>query len=125
MKHRPQLVSPAGNLEKLNFVLRYGADSAYLGGKMFSLRERAGNFSLTQLKQAKKLADTLNKKINVAMNVYFRNRDFKAAGSYCEKLLNMGLNNLIIHLYLPCIFLNIREQFLNYPPLLLLHFALP
>ena len=95
MKYRPELLAPAGNLEKLVFAFKYGADGAYLGGKSFNLRERADNFSFSDLKKAKNLADKYNKKIYFALNIYFRNKDFKKLGQYCERLLKIGIKNII------------------------------
>ena len=77
MKYRPELLAPAGNLEKLYFAFKYGADGAYLGGKLFNLRERAENFSFPDLKKAITLADKYNKKIYFALNIYFKNKDIK------------------------------------------------
>mgnify|MGYP000575068751 len=46
MKNKPELLAPAGNMEKCKIALRYGADAVYLGGKMFGLRAFANNFSI-------------------------------------------------------------------------------
>ena len=96
MEYKPELLAPAGNLEKLNFAFMYGADGAYLGGKLLNLRERAGNFSFPDLKKAVVLADKYNKKIYFTLNIYFRNKDFKKLGQYCEKLLQIGIKNIIV-----------------------------
>lgn len=94
--HKPELLSPAGNLEKLTFAFQYGADGAYIGGKFFNLRKGAGNFSLAELKKAGQLADKHNKKLYLAINVYFKNKDFKKLGIYCEQIYNAGIRNIII-----------------------------
>ncbi len=65
-----ELLAPAGNFEKLKFAFEYGADAAYLGFKKFSLRNLSGNFTLEELKQARDLADKLNKKIYLTLNIY-------------------------------------------------------
>ncbi|MBU1077558.1 MAG: U32 family peptidase [Spirochaetes bacterium] len=96
MKYRPELLAPAGNMEKLLFAFQYGADSAYLGGQYFNLRERAGNFSSLELKKAVQLASELNKKIYFTLNSSFRNSDFKKLELLCERLLKTGIKNLII-----------------------------
>ena len=49
MKNKPELLAPAGNMEKCKIALRYGADAVYLGGKMFGLRAFANNFSIEEI----------------------------------------------------------------------------
>ena len=49
MKKKPELLAPAGNLEKLKFAINYGADAVYLGGKNFGLRAFAGNFEMEDI----------------------------------------------------------------------------
>lgn len=95
-KYRPELLAPAGNLEKLQMAFHYGADGVYLGGKNFNLRVRADNFSFSDLKKAKKIADQMHKKIYCTVNISFKNRDFKKLGTFCDKLLQINLNNLIV-----------------------------
>ena len=52
MTKKPELLIPAGNMEKLEFAIKYGADAVYLGGKNFSLRAGADNFSYEEMKEA-------------------------------------------------------------------------
>ncbi len=66
-----ELLSPAGNLEKLKVALHYGADAVYVGLKGFSLRANATNFDEDELKEAIQYVHNLNKKIYVALNIYF------------------------------------------------------
>ena len=56
-----EILSPAGNLEKLETAYLYGADAAYVGGKEFSLRSKAGNFSIEEIKIAREISIKLNK----------------------------------------------------------------
>lgn len=51
MKQRPELLAPAGNLEKLKMAIHYGADAVYIGGQQFGLRSRAGNFSYDEMRE--------------------------------------------------------------------------
>ena len=53
---KPELLAPAGNLEKLKFAVLYGADAVYLGGKNFSLRAFAGNFEMDEIEEGVKFA---------------------------------------------------------------------
>ena len=57
----PELLSPAGNLEKLRIAFQYGADAAYIGGRVFGLRKYADNFTNHELHTAVDLANSLNK----------------------------------------------------------------
>ena len=61
-----ELLSPAGDLERLKIALLYGADAVYIGGEDYSLRANAKNFSLEDIKEAIKYAHNLNKKVYVA-----------------------------------------------------------
>ena len=70
-----ELLSPAGNLEKLKFALLYGADAVYIGGQDYSLRANAKNFSREELKEAVSFAHTLNKKVYVTVNIVLHNEE--------------------------------------------------
>ena len=71
----PELLSPAGDLEKLKAAFFYGADACYIGGKNYSLRANAKNFSLDEIKEAVSYAHSLNKKVYVTVNIVFHNED--------------------------------------------------
>jgi len=60
--NKVELLAPAGNLEKAKIALMYGADAVYVGGKAFSLRARASNFSVTEIEELVEFAHNLNKK---------------------------------------------------------------
>ena len=66
-----ELLSPAGDLEKLKFAFYYGADAVYIGGQNYSLRANAKNFSLEEIKSAVDYAHLLNKKLYVTVNIIF------------------------------------------------------
>ena len=76
MVKKPELLAPAGNMEKLKMALLYGADAVYLGGKQFGLRAFGGNFSNEELKEAVEFAHNLNKKVYVTVNIFPHNSDF-------------------------------------------------
>ena len=63
MKNNVELLAPAGDLERLKWALLYGADAVYIGGKDFSLRANATNFSIEEIKVACDFAHKLNKKV--------------------------------------------------------------
>ena len=79
---RPELLAPAGNLDKLKTALYFGADAVYAGGKNFSLRSFSDNFSDEELKEGIAYAHARGKKVYVAVNIYARGGDFPAAEEY-------------------------------------------
>ncbi len=91
-----EVLSPAGNLEKLKIAYLYGADAVYVGGKEFSLRSKAGNFDLEQLKEAKKISIQLGKKIYIALNIFAHNDDLNPIIEYLKKLDSIKLDAMII-----------------------------
>ena len=93
--HKVELLAPAGNFEKLEIAIHYGADAVYLGGKNFSLRNFSGNFSLEEIKQAVAYAHDRGVKIYVTVNVYVRNDEQPFIASYLEKLGAVGPDGVI------------------------------
>ena len=89
-----ELLAPAGNFEKLEIAIHYGADAVYIGGKAFSLRNFSGNFSLDEIKQAVAYAHDHGAKVYVTVNVYARNDQQQGIADYLEKLGAMGLDGL-------------------------------
>ena len=66
---KPELLAPAGNLEKLKVAILYGADAVFIGGKEFSLRSSASNFSLDDIKEAVEFAHAHHAAIHVTCNI--------------------------------------------------------
>ena len=91
-----EVLAPAGNLEKLKIAYLYGADAVYIGGKGFSLRTKAGNFSLSEIEEARGISQALNKKLYVALNVFLHNSEVKEAIAYLEALNKIKVDALII-----------------------------
>ena len=91
-----ELLAPAGNFEKLEIAIYYGADAVYLGGKDFSLRNFSGNFSLKEIRQAVVYAHDRGVKVYVTVNVYARNEEQPAIAEYLEKLGEIGPDGLIL-----------------------------
>ncbi|MCC7431175.1 U32 family peptidase [bacterium] len=83
---KPEILAPAGNLEKLKVAFAYGADAVYVGGTEFGLRAGAGNFNLYQLQEAVDYTNKLNKKIYLVLNVMAHNEDIDRLVPYLEKL---------------------------------------
>jgi len=92
----PELLSPAGNPEKLKYALLYGADAVYLAGRSFGMRSAAGNFSDEELYDAVKLAHSLGKKIYVTVNTMPRSTELPLLEEYLEKLNDIKPDALIV-----------------------------
>lgn len=91
-----ELLAPAGDMNKLKTAFYFGADAAYVGGKRFSLRALAGNFSDEELSAATKYAHSLGKKLYVTVNVLARNDDISEAEKYFVFLRDIGVDGAII-----------------------------
>lgn len=91
-----ELLSPAGDLEKLKTAILYGADAVYIGGKEFSLRANASNFSREDIKEACDFAHKLNKKVYVTVNIVFHNEDLEGLKDYLEYLSDIKTDAIIV-----------------------------
>ncbi len=92
---KPELLAPAGDLERLKIALMYGADAVYIGGP-FSLRANASNFTLKNIKEAVIFAHKLKKKVYVTVNISFHNKEIEKVEKYIKKLDKIGVDALII-----------------------------
>lgn len=93
---KAELLAPAGSYSKLKTALYFGADAAYIGGKRFSLRTFADNFTAEELRSAVSFAHNLGKKIYVTANVFARNGDFEQLGEYFQALSEIGADAAIV-----------------------------
>lgn len=91
-----ELLSPAGDLEKLRIAYLYGADACYIGGKDYSLRANANNFSTNEIKEAVSFAHNLGKKIYVTLNIIFHNEDLEGVIKYLKELSKANVDAVII-----------------------------
>ncbi|MEG1892553.1 MAG: U32 family peptidase [Bacilli bacterium] len=91
----PELLAPAGEMEKMKFAFLYGADAVYFGGQNFSLRANAKNFSISEIKGAVVLAHSLNKKVYVTVNIVFHDEDFTGLKEYLISLNEIGVDGII------------------------------
>ena len=92
---KPELLAPAGDLERLKIALMYGADAVYIGGT-YSLRANASNFTLEEIKEGIGFAHKLNKKVYVAMNIYARDDEYEQIKEEAKYLNDMGVDGIII-----------------------------
>lgn len=95
MKQKVELLAPAGNLEKAKIALLYGADAVYVGGKQFSLRARASNFTIENLQELVEFAKGLNKKVYVTTNIIPHDEDLTGLEEYLLALEKIGVNAII------------------------------
>lgn len=93
---KPEILAPAGNLEKLKTAIDFGADAVYLGGSKLNLRAMADNFDNEVLKQGLKYAHDRNRKVYVTINVFPHNEDLVGAKEYLMELYEMGVDAIIV-----------------------------
>ncbi len=93
---KPELIAPAGNIEKLKAALNFGADAAYLGGQEFGLRAMSDNFSPDDMAEGVKIAHDLGRKVYVTVNILAHNRDIEKLPEYLGDLQQLQVDGLII-----------------------------
>ena len=91
-----ELLSPAGDLERLKVTLLYGADAVYIGGQSYSLRANANNFSLEEIKEGCDFAHKLGKKVHLTLNIVFHNEDMDEVEDYIKKVVDAGIDAFIV-----------------------------
>ncbi|ERL09092.1 TPA: U32 family peptidase [Streptococcus pyogenes] len=96
MKKRPEVLSPAGTLEKLKVAIDYGADAVFVGGQAYGLRSRAGNFSMEELQEGIDYAHARGAKVYVAANMVTHEGNEIGAGEWFRQLRDMGLDAVIV-----------------------------
>jgi putative protease len=92
----PELLAPAGNLEKLKMAVCSGADAVYLSGKHYGLRNFAGNFTLAEMEEGLEIAHKEKVKVYVTINIIARNHDFTDLPSYLKSLNALAVDGLIV-----------------------------
>ena len=93
---RVELLSPAGDLERLKVTLLYGADAVYIGGQKYSLRANATNFSIEEIKEGCNFAHKLNKKVYLTLNIVFHNEDMDGVEEYIKDVVEAGIDAFIV-----------------------------
>ena len=93
---KTELLSPAGNLEKLKVACHFGADAVYFAGKQFGLRAYAGNFSEQEMKEAFSYLHSKGKKGYVTVNVFPYDEDMPALKEHLEFLVSVGADGAIV-----------------------------
>ncbi|MCA1056242.1 U32 family peptidase [Rossellomorea aquimaris] len=93
---KPELLAPAGNLEKLKIAVHYGADAVYIGGQEYGLRSNAGNFTLAEMKEGVEFAKKYGAKIYVTTNIYAHNENMDGLEEYLMGLQEAGIAGIIV-----------------------------
>lgn len=91
-----EVLSPAGDLERLKWALMYGADAVYIGGYNYSLRANANNFSIQDITEGVDFAHSLGKKVYVTVNILFHNEDLEGLTEYLTTLSDIGVDAFIV-----------------------------
>ncbi len=95
-RKRPELLSPAGNFEKMRAAIRYGADAVYLAGRRFGMRSAAGNFSEEELRDAVAYAHARGVRVYLTVNTMPREDEYPALRAYFERIAEFGIDALIV-----------------------------
>ena len=117
MIKKPEILAPAGDLEKLKWAVLYGADAVYLGGVNYSLRANAKNFTIEEIKEGVMFAHDKNAKVYVTINIVFHDIDVVGLGNYLKKLYEIGVDAII---FSDPLVIDVRKK---YAPLLPLHLS--
>ena len=93
---KPELLAPAGNLEKLKTALTYGADAVYIGGGEFSLRVAADNFTNDEIRQGGEFAKSRDKKVYLTANIIPHNNDIDEYEKFLREVKDIGIDAVIL-----------------------------
>lgn len=96
MRSVPELLAPAGSLEKLKMAINYGADAVYLGGQKYGLRSAADNFTSWELKEAVEFAHARSALVYVVLNSFLHDQDFSGIESFIRELEDYGVDAVIV-----------------------------
>ena len=94
--NKPELLAPAGSLEKLKIAFQYGADAVYFGGGAFSLRDTAQKFTYEEMKEGVEYAHSLGKKIYCTVNIMPKNSEIDALIEHLKRLDEVGVDAVLV-----------------------------
>ncbi len=95
-KRRPELLAPAGDLEKLKIAVEYGADAVYFGGELFSLRAGAGNLSVPEIREGTEYAHQRGRKVYMTINIFAHNEDMEQLENYLKEIAPIPIDGFIV-----------------------------
>jgi U32 family peptidase len=93
---KPELLAPAGNLEKLKIAVHYGADAVFIGGQEFGLRSNADNFTIEEISEGVEFASKYGAKIYVTTNIFAHNENMNGLDDYLVQLQGAGVTGIIV-----------------------------
>ncbi|HYK74121.1 MAG TPA: U32 family peptidase [Pseudoneobacillus sp.] len=93
---KPELLAPAGNLEKLKIAVQYGADAVFIGGQEYGLRSNADNFTFEEMKEGVEFATKYGARIYVTTNIFAHNENMSGLEEYLEGLQAAGVAGIIV-----------------------------
>lgn len=93
---KPELLAPAGNLEKLKIAVHYGADAVFLGGQEYGLRSNADNFTMEEVKEGVEFANRYGAKIYVTTNIIAHDENIDGLEDYLRQLEATGATGIIV-----------------------------
>ncbi len=96
MVKKPELLAPAGDLERLKIALLYGADAVYIGGPSLGLRANAINFTIDEIKEGCNFAHALNKRVHVTVNIALHNKEIDGLVKYLKDLEDAKVDAIIV-----------------------------
>lgn len=95
-KQKPELLAPAGDLERLKIAVLYGADAVYIGGEAYSLRAKAKNFDKETMAEGIRFAHDHGAKVYVTANIYAHNADFEGMADYFREIYELGADAVLV-----------------------------
>ncbi|MEJ7535714.1 peptidase U32 family protein [Staphylococcus hominis] len=93
---KPELLAPAGNLEKLKIAVHYGADAVFLGGQEYGLRSNADNFTMEEIKEGVEFANRYGAKIYITTNIIAHDENIDGLEDYLRQLEATGATGIIV-----------------------------
>ncbi|HDT8450985.1 TPA: U32 family peptidase [Staphylococcus pseudintermedius] len=93
---KPELLAPAGNLEKLKIAVHYGADAVFIGGQEYGLRSNADNFTMDEIREGVEFANRYGAKIYVTTNIIAHDENMEGLDDYLEQLESTGATGIIV-----------------------------
>lgn len=93
---RPELLAPAGDLERLKIAVLYGADAVYIGGPMLGLRANAKNFTFEEMSEGVEFAHNHNAKVFVTVNIVLHNKEIKEVINYLREIEKCNVDAIIV-----------------------------
>lgn len=93
---KPELLAPAGNLEKLKIAVHYGADAVFIGGQEYGLRSNADNFTMDEIREGVEFANRYGAKIYVTTNIIAHDENMEGLDDYLEQLEATGATGIIV-----------------------------